>query len=172
MVVKGRDSLLNNSDCVRLLGYQMDIFVCGRRPKTQELLQLFLLDFSFKKLTQPLSLSLCIIIIFFFLLFSITISIYHSIIYVYLPTYVNLPMSIYLYKHTYLPMSNYLSLPTYINIPTYLDQHTYPPMSTYQHISTHHYLPTYLYQSLNINIELPQTQKPVSVLFIQICCKN
>ena len=162
LVVKGRDSLLNNSDCVRLLGYQMDIFVCGRRPKTQELLQLFLLDFSFKKLTQPLSLSLCIIIIFFFLLFSITISIYHSIIYVYLPTNVNLPMSIYLYKHTYLPMSNYLSLPTYINIPTHLCLLT----NTYQPVSTYHYLPTYLYQSLIINIELPQTQKPVSVLFI------
>ena len=34
------------------------IFVCGRRPKTLELVELFLflLDFSFQKLTQPLSL--------------------------------------------------------------------------------------------------------------------
>ena len=56
-------------------------FVCGRRPKTYELLELLLfLDFSFQKLTQPLSLSLflCILNIYsFFLLFSIAISIYH-----------------------------------------------------------------------------------------------
>ena len=70
----------------------------------------------------------------------------------YLPTYVNPPTPTNLHQHTYLP--------TYIKTPIRLIHlaNTYQPMSTY------HHLPTYLYQSLNINIELTQTQEPVSVL--------
>ena len=86
---------------------------------------------------QPLSLSLCIFnISSFFLLFSFTISIYHSIIHVYLPT--NLCQPTYPYQLT----STYL--------PTYLYKNTYPPNSPCQHIPTHVYLPSSTYLPLPI----------------------
>ena len=57
-----------------------------------------------------------IFIFSFFLLFSITISIYRSIIHVYLPrpTYLHLPIYVYLPTSTYLPTCNYQ--PTYTNL--------------------------------------------------------
>ena len=124
---------------------------------------------------QPLS--LCIFITF--LSFYYFLSPFLSIILLFMS--INLPMSIYL--PTYLPTSTHL--PIYINTPTHLYQHPYLSISThlptylcllantYQPMSTYHHLPTNLYQSLNINIELSQTQEPVSVLFnfpmIPIC---
>ena len=151
--------------------------------------------------THATSLSLFVFLLFFqyfyfsfFLLFSIIISIYHSIIYVYIHSYVNLNMSIYLCLPNYLSISTHLPtylptddyLPTYVSLPTptNLHQHTYLPnyintptylcllTNTYQPMSTYHHRPTYLYQSLNINIESPQTQEPVLVLLSLIFSSN
>ena len=82
--------------------------------------------FVSKTHATSLSLSLCIFIIFsFFLIFSITISIYHFIIHVYLPRPTNLGLPI----QAYLPRPSYLCLPTnaYLPMSTYLHQHTYLP---------------------------------------------
>ena len=88
-------------------------------------------------------------------------SIYHST-YLCQPTCANLPTPNYLCQPTYpyQPKSTYVH--TYINTPTHLCLLT----NTYQPMSTYHHLPTYLYQSLNINIESPQTQEPVLVLLL------
>ena len=98
------------------------------------------------------------------LVFSITITIYLSFYYIFLPTCLCLPTYIniltYLWQPSNInqPMSTYLPLPNYINTPIYLYQHTYLPIST--HLPTYVFLsthtnpcePTYLYQSLNINV--------------------
>ena len=145
------------------------------------------LIFCFKN-SHNLSLCLFAILLFFQYFFSFIIFYHHiylSFYFICIPTY--LPMSTYvylptyLYQHTYLLMTTYL-LPTYVNLPTptNLHQHTYLPISThlptYVYLPTHTnprqptiiYLPSYLYQSLNINIELPQTQEPVWVLLLLI----
>ena len=145
-------------------------FCLRLKAKDLGITQVVIVGFFVSKVTQPLSLSLYsyyffnICIFSFFLLFSFTISIYHSIIYVYLPspnhlclpTYVYLPMSTYLHQHTYWPMPTYLCLHTYINIPTYLSQ-TYLPLTTYQHIPTYLPLPTYLPSNINTPTYLPMS---------------
>ena len=123
---------------------------------------LFLFDFLFQKLTQPLSLSLCNFIIFsIFFFFYYFLSPYLSIIlfymYTYLPTYVNLRLPTYLSISTHLPTydylpSTYLCQPTYPYQPTstYLSSHINTPThlclltNTYQPTSTYYHLPTFL----------------------------
>ena len=93
---------------------------------------------------------------------SCNLSLSCSLLSIILLTFVNLPTPNYLCQPTYpyQPKSTYV--PTYINTPTHLCLLT----NTYQPMSTYHHLPTYLYQSLNINIESPQTQEPVLVLLL------
>ena len=107
-------------------------FVCGRRPKTYELLELLLfLDFSFQKLTQPLSLSFFVFLIFIHS-FYYFLSPYLSIIRLYMSTYLGLPA--YLHQHSYLGLPT-LGLPTYsyLSMSTYLPTPTYLSMSAYLH---------------------------------------
>ena len=82
----------------------------------------------------------------------------------YLPTYLCiltfLPMYTFLHTNVYLP-SYLCDLPSYVYLPSSI----YPPMSIYLQKSTNVY--TYLYKSLDISIQLPQTQEPVSVLFFE-----
>ena len=74
--------------------YTFSVWSCWLQPKAKDLgitrvVVLVLVGFF---VSQTLSLSLCSFIIFsIFLLFSITISIFHSIRYVYLPIYINTP---------------------------------------------------------------------------------
>ena len=162
-----------------IFGSRQVFFICGQRPKTQKLLELFLLlDFSFQKLMQPLS--LCIVIIFsFFLLFSITITIYHSVLYFYLhrPTYVGLPTQAYLCRPSYLglptcaylpaptylglPIFVYLPSPTYLCLPITLSQHTYLPLTTYQPTST--CLPTCVFLPTHTNPCQP------TIIYLRTC---
>ena len=84
--------------------------------------------------SHSLSLFFHFYIFSFFLIFSITISIYRSIKYVYqfMPTYLSQ------ITYTYLSMSTYLHLPIYV----YLSTSTYLPI--YVYLSTSTYLPTYI----------------------------
>ena len=140
-------------------------FVCGRRPKTYELLELLLLlflDFSFQKLTQPLSLSFFVFLIFIHS-FYYFLSPYLSIIRLYMSTYLGLPA--YLHQHSYLglpaclPTSTFLPRPTYLGPtylgPTYLLLPIYVYLPTYIHLLIYVCLPTLTYLCMLTYLCLP-----------------